>query len=257
MREAQEKAEKEAQKEQEREPEERSGRSRTKEYEVDFDVKETGQKKQIAGYDTRKVIMTVTVREKGKTLEEGGGLVMTTDMWLGPADPAAEGARRLRHALLEAAPGRRSRRRMSAEQMAMVLAMFPLRRQGDGAHEEGRRQARGHAARDDDDVRGGEERRSSSRRRRQQQKSSGGGGLGGMLAQQDHEEGAAEAARDDLHDAPRDARRSRPASTPADLAIPGGLQREEVERGFSVLASLHARQIDPERGVPCPASSSR
>ena len=31
--------------------------------------------------------MTVTVREKGKTLEEGGGMVMTTDMWLGPEIP--------------------------------------------------------------------------------------------------------------------------------------------------------------------------
>jgi hypothetical protein len=28
--------------------------------------------------------MTVTVREKGKKLEESGGLVMTSDMWLAP-----------------------------------------------------------------------------------------------------------------------------------------------------------------------------
>ena len=38
-------------------------------------MKETGQKKQIAGYDTHESVMTITVREKGKTLEEGGGLV--------------------------------------------------------------------------------------------------------------------------------------------------------------------------------------
>ena len=32
--------------------------------------------------------MTITVREKGKTLEDSGGLVMTADMWLGPQIPA-------------------------------------------------------------------------------------------------------------------------------------------------------------------------
>ena len=51
-------------------------------------MKDTGQKKQIAGYDTHEAIATVTVREKGKTLEDGGGMVMTNDMWLGPKIPA-------------------------------------------------------------------------------------------------------------------------------------------------------------------------
>src|SRR6185295_1934384 len=59
-----------------------------KELEVDFDVKETGQKKTIAGYEAREVIMTVTLREKGKKLEESGGFVMTADTWLGPDIPA-------------------------------------------------------------------------------------------------------------------------------------------------------------------------
>ena len=53
-----------------------------KQLEFDADVKETGQKKNVAGQDTRQVIMTIVMREKGKTLEEGGGLVMTNDMWL-------------------------------------------------------------------------------------------------------------------------------------------------------------------------------
>lgn len=58
------------------------------EYEVDFDVKETGAKEVINGYNTRQVIVTVTVREKGKKLEQSGGAVMTSDMWLGPNVPA-------------------------------------------------------------------------------------------------------------------------------------------------------------------------
>ena len=53
-----------------------------KQLEFDADAKETGQKKNVAGQDTRQVILTIVMREKGKTLEEGGGLVMTNDMWL-------------------------------------------------------------------------------------------------------------------------------------------------------------------------------
>lgn len=58
------------------------------EYEVDFDVKETGQKQTINGYDTKQVIVTTTVREKGKKLEQSGGAVLTADLWIGPKVPA-------------------------------------------------------------------------------------------------------------------------------------------------------------------------
>jgi hypothetical protein len=61
-----------------------------KQLEFDADVKETGEKKNIAGQDTRQVIMTITMREKGKTLEEGGGMVMTNDMWLAAKVPAMD-----------------------------------------------------------------------------------------------------------------------------------------------------------------------
>jgi hypothetical protein len=53
--------------------------------EIDFDVKETGQTKAINGFDTKEVVMTITMREKGKTLEQSGGLVMTSDLWLTPS----------------------------------------------------------------------------------------------------------------------------------------------------------------------------
>lgn len=54
------------------------------EYEVDFDVKETGKKETINGFATKQTIATVTVHEKGKTLAEAGGFVLTSDMWMGP-----------------------------------------------------------------------------------------------------------------------------------------------------------------------------
>ena len=69
MEEARKKAEEEARKAPEAEtpaPAERDPNQ--KEVEVDFDVKDTGEKKAINGFDTHQVIMTVTVREKGKTL---------------------------------------------------------------------------------------------------------------------------------------------------------------------------------------------
>jgi hypothetical protein len=51
---------------------------------VDVDVKETGQHKTIIGYDTREVVVTLTMHEKGKKIEESGGLIMTSTMWLAP-----------------------------------------------------------------------------------------------------------------------------------------------------------------------------
>ncbi len=53
-----------------------------KEVEVDFDVKNTGQTKTTNGFETRQVVATITVREKGKKIEDSGGIVMTVDTWL-------------------------------------------------------------------------------------------------------------------------------------------------------------------------------
>lgn len=54
------------------------------EHDIDLSVKPTGQTKTINGFNCHEVIATVTVREKGKTLEDGGGVVLTDDVWLVP-----------------------------------------------------------------------------------------------------------------------------------------------------------------------------
>lgn len=54
------------------------------EYEADIDVKDTGQKQEINGYDTHEVVTTITVHEKGKTIEKAGGGIFKADMWIGP-----------------------------------------------------------------------------------------------------------------------------------------------------------------------------
>ena len=63
---------------------EKGEKSNGPEYEVDFDVKDTGEKQVINGFNTHRTIVTVTVHEKGKKLEQSGGSVLTSDMWIGP-----------------------------------------------------------------------------------------------------------------------------------------------------------------------------
>ena len=125
MKEAQEKAQKEAAREQEREEEKPDPSKPQKELEVDFDVKETGQRKQLAGYDTREVIMTVTVREKGKVLEESGGFVMASTLWLGPELPQVKELTAFEVRFLKQVYGEQMYG-MAAEQSAMVMAMYPM-----------------------------------------------------------------------------------------------------------------------------------
>ena len=154
----------------------------TKEYEVDFDVKDTGQKKQLIGYDTNETIVTVTVREKGKTLEESGGIVLTSDMWLGPRIPELKELAdfELRYwKQLQEGSGVQT---MSPEQMAQVMALFPLfgkameRMQKDGDKLSGTPL---------DTTMTLEAVKSKEQMTQQSQQSSssgGGGGIGGMLA---------------------------------------------------------------------------
>jgi hypothetical protein len=125
MREAEEKAEKQAQKEEPQTGQKEEPQKPQKEYEFDFDVKDTGEKKQVAGYDTHETIATLTIHEKGKTLEDAGGMVMTSDMWLGPQIPQMKELAdfNLKYAKQLEGPQTEA---ISAEQMAAVLKMFPL-----------------------------------------------------------------------------------------------------------------------------------
>jgi hypothetical protein len=84
MEEAQRKAREQAQKQESRERKEKppARDPNAKEMEVDFNVKNTGDKKTINAFDTHQVLMTITLREKGKKLEDAGGMVVTSDMWM-------------------------------------------------------------------------------------------------------------------------------------------------------------------------------
>jgi len=84
MEEARRKAEEEARKQEPSAPSEAAPAKDEKQVEVDFEVRNTGGTKTINGFDTHQSIATITVREKGKTVEQSGGLIMTTDLWLAP-----------------------------------------------------------------------------------------------------------------------------------------------------------------------------
>lgn len=95
-----------------------------KEVEVDFDVKKTSETRTINGFATTKSVMTITVREKGKTLDQSGGLVMTTDLWLTPSAPSTRDlvdfdmryAQKLYGPVVTGA---------SAQDMATAMALYP------------------------------------------------------------------------------------------------------------------------------------
>lgn len=95
-----------------------------KEYEVDFEIKNTSETRTINSFNTTKSVVTVTVREKAKTLDESGGVVMTTDMWMTESAPSTRDlvefdrryAQKLYGPVVAGA---------SAEDMAMAVAMYP------------------------------------------------------------------------------------------------------------------------------------
>jgi hypothetical protein len=95
-----------------------------KQMEVDFEVKNTGATQSINGFDTRQSVIKVTVREKGKTLEQSGGLVMTTDMWLTTTAPSTKELQDFDMRYAQAVYGPLVTG-ASAQDMATAMAMYP------------------------------------------------------------------------------------------------------------------------------------
>jgi hypothetical protein len=92
---------------------------------VDFDLKETGQKKSVNGFDTREIVMTITMREKGKTIDQNGGMVLTSDIWMGPRIPAMKEVVDFDVKFAKAIAGPVVAG-ASADEMASAMAMYPM-----------------------------------------------------------------------------------------------------------------------------------
>jgi len=125
------KAEKEAAeaRKKEEEKEEAASTAPAAEMEVDVEVNETGQKRAIAGHEARQVTMKAWVHEKGKKIQQSGGLLVTTDTWLGPKIDAlgevAEFDRRYGLKMAEIMGFTAPAAAASAGQMAALAAMYP------------------------------------------------------------------------------------------------------------------------------------
>ena len=178
MREAEERARKSQEKSRDEDDSEQAEGG--KEYEIDVDVKETGATKALHGHDTRQVVTTVTVREKGKTLAESGGLVLSLDSWLAPTVAALKEVQDFQLRYFQKLHGPMTAG-ASAEQMAAALAMYPMlkealgRMNAEGSKLEGTAIATTMTV---EAVKSPEQMEQQA----EQEESSGGGGLTGMFA---------------------------------------------------------------------------
>ena len=125
MEEARAKAEKAAREEQAKQKEAPPAQKPEDTLEIDLDVRKTGQSRTINGFNTNQVLVVVTVREKGKTLDQSGGLQITTDMWMAPQMPAMKEivdfqmqyAQKLYGPMIHGA---------SPQDMAAAMAIYPM-----------------------------------------------------------------------------------------------------------------------------------
>ena len=193
-------------------------------------MKDTGQKKSIAGYDTHETIVTITVREKGKTLEEAGGLVMTNDMWLGPKIPALKELYDFDMKYAKQLEGGRETAALSAEQMAMLMGSFPLIAK-----------ANDRMAKDADKLSGtpldttttvesvmSKDQLTEAQANSSSQKSSG-GGISGMLAKKIIKQEPPK-ARTTFMTSHHEVLEVTPSATDADVAIPAGFKETKKEK---------------------------
>ena len=169
--------------------------------------------------------MTITVREKGKTLEDGGGVVMTADSWLGPQIAALKELAEFDLKYWKQLQGPDAMG-MSAEQLATVIAMFPGVKQGmDRLQKEGTK-LQGTPLSTTTTVEG-----VKSKEQAAQQADSGkggGGGLGGMLARRIAKKDTdAASGRAMIFTSEHEVQEVLTAVTADDTAIPAGFKEKK------------------------------
>lgn len=121
IREAQEKMQKEMAKMKEQP---QQGSPNANNLEVELSVKETGQKKTIAGFDTHEVVMTITMHEKGKKAEDAGGMGLVSNIWLTSKLPGADEIMAFNLKFYQKLALAIDMRQM--QQMAMAMAANPM-----------------------------------------------------------------------------------------------------------------------------------
>ena len=94
-------------------------------FDVDFNLKETGEKKSVNGFNARQIVMTIGLHEKGKSFEQSGGIVLTSNIWMTPAIPAMKEVADFDLRYAKAVAGTMITG-ASADEMAAAMAMYPM-----------------------------------------------------------------------------------------------------------------------------------
>src|SRR5262249_55533280 len=126
MEEARAKAQQDMQKEQAREKEKAAQPAPSENnLEFDFDLKNTGQKKTVNGFDAPKGGRRTRARKKGRPLEKNGAMVLTADEWIAPRIAARKEVAEfdIRYAKKLYGPMLAG---VSAQDMAAAAAMYPM-----------------------------------------------------------------------------------------------------------------------------------
>jgi hypothetical protein len=188
------------------------------------DVKDTGQKKDIVGYNAREVILTITGKEKGKTLEDGGGFVMTSTMWLGPRIPALDEIAQFEMKFVKAVYG--DDFAAQAQQLAAAFAMYPsmqpmmAKMQAEGGKLQG-------TPLQTTTVFESVKSDAQMKEAQSQQSSGGGGGLTGALASRMMGSKTAPKARSTVLTTTHDYLSIEASAADADVAIPAGFKEKK------------------------------
>jgi hypothetical protein len=134
LEEARKKAEEEARKAESRESKEKTAPPEkdpnAKEMQVDFDVKETGQTKTLAGFETREVVLTITMHEKGKPIETSGGILLTSDMWNAASVAGLKEIQEFDLRFYQKIAGPMVVSGASPEEMGRMIAAYPMMKEG-------------------------------------------------------------------------------------------------------------------------------
>lgn len=195
----------------------------TAQLEFSADVKETGQRRSIAGYDAREVVLTITGVRPGRTLEEGGGMVTTSTMWLGPSIPALSEIGAFDVKYFKAIAGEEGL--AALQQMTAVFAMFasakPMieRMQSEGRKLEGTPLV---STMTMDTVKSAEEMKAAA----EAQPAAAGGGLGGLLARRmaGRRGGAGDGPRSTVMTSVHEFVTIATSASDADVALPAGFR---------------------------------
>jgi hypothetical protein len=192
-------------------------------------VKETGQQKSIAGENAREVVVTLTGVHAGKTLEEGGGMVLTNTLWIGPKMAAIDEIRDFDMKYVQAILGNDDAAAVM-QQMTMLFAMFGNAKPAMDQMIAESRKLQGTQLASTlvmETVRSAEQARAAAGAGQQ---SGGGGGIGGMLGRRlagNRAAAADNSPRQTTFTSTREILTMAPTASAEDVAVPAGFKEKK------------------------------